>query len=1052
MAKVLVVDDEYGIRLTLREFLLDEGYDVDTAESFDEAVVHLKRQDYDVVVTDVILPRRNGLDLLRHLHDTTPEVQVIIITGEPTVELTVQAMRLGAFDFIAKPVSGKDLCDVVFEAAQKKSQYDQAEEMLRESESRYHMLFDAAADAIFIFDERGHVQEVNRTACEKLGFSRSELLAQTCQSLFSDLPEPLAEKAQAQGFVYETRIVRKNALPLPVELSIRQATYFGESGWMFLVRDISERRKTQEQLLRFSAAVHASTDAVLITDLSGTIMQVNDAAVRMFGGENEAELLGQDGMRFMVPDFHTTAKLDMEEILQTGRLRSLEYSVFRKDGSTIPVEASISIMNDAKGAVQGFAAILRDISERKRAEAALRRSEEKLAGTLACISDLVFGINHEACFVEFYQSSDHPELYVKPDFFLGRHVGEVLPSDIAERFLSALRNVEQRKDIFEFDYQLEVNGKPMWFSARCSTRKDEQDQPDGILAIVRNIHSYKQAEQSARQKTKELAFLTESAQAFMQVEPEQDLYALIGRQLRHLATCRVIVSEYKPETDSLVCRSLQGLGPATHKILSMLGGSPVGRSFPITDEEARKNMLCGRVLEVEGGIRALVFGQIPLSICNLITQALDIGKVYGVGFIHAGQLLGTAVMVLRRGEDLPLRTVEAFAGQAAIALHRERLQSRGIALENQLHQARKLESLGRLTSTVAHDFNNLLTGLIGNVALAQMELSPGHAAEDYLNEVHRAVDKAAELTGQLLGISRKRDIKTSALELSELIASNRNLLQRLLGEDIRLELDLSPNLPSLMADRGHLEQVLLNLAANARDALPEGGTVLLRTWRENLLPELFSQERAPDFPREVVKLSFEDDGPGMEESVRHLAFEAFFTTKQPGHGTGLGLATVAEVMRGLGGSVTIEAPETGGTRFVLTFPPVGSASVTPLEIPLPIPGGTETLLLLEQDEQVRRTLQNSLLSLGYRVLSSPDANGLRKLAIAAEQLPALLIADQLEQEQYQLLREHFPTLRFLFTSGNQDGVIVHAPYALVGTLCKPFSQKQLAVKIRDLLR
>ncbi len=1052
MAKVLVVDDEYGIRLTLREFLQDDGHQVDTAESFDEAIGFLRNNSYDVLVTDIILPRRNGLDLLRHIHDTNPEVQVIIITGEPTVELTVQAMRLGAFDFIAKPVSGNDLCEVVHEAALKKSQFDQAEEMLRESESRYHMLFDAAADAIFIFDLYGHVQEVNYTTNEITGFSRSELLACTWNDLFSNLPESLQEPPDDEGLVHETTLTRKKKPSLAIELNIRRVTYFGESGWIFIARDISKRRKTEEQLLRFSAAVHASTDAVVINDLEGVILQVNKAAVRMFGADHPDELRGKHGTEFLDPSILRTIRKTHLEQGSPETFQPTEYALLRKDGSQLAVEASISIMHDAEGAPQGYATILRDITERKQAEEALRRSEERLATTLSCLSDLVFGINHRGIFAEFHQPASHPDLYTEPEQFLNHHVGDVLPRSVAERFLSALRNVEQQKGIFEFNYELEVHGKTSWFSARCSPRLNEHGKKDGILAVVRNINAPKRAEIRAKQVSKELAFLVESAHAFMQHSPQQDLYTQIGRHLRRLISCRVIINEYCPETDSLVCRSIQGLGPATHKILAMMGGSPVGRAFPITDEQARKDILSGRVMEVPDGIRGLVFNQFPEFICNLISQALDIGKIYAIGFVHAEKLLGTCIIILQRNEEIPHQTVEAFAGQASIALNREFLANRGLALENQLHQARKLESLGRLTSSVAHDFNNVLTGLIGNVTLAKMELPADHPASEYLDQASEAVDKASELTSQLLGVSRKREIKRQSLELSELIASNRTLLQRLLGEDISLKLELASGLPSLTADRGHLEQVLLNLAANARDALPEGGQVKLRTWREERSIELFTGDSPWEAPQEFVKLSFEDNGPGMDDSIRHVAFEAFFSTKAPGKGTGLGLATVAEVMQSLGGEVSIETPEQGGTRFVLSFP-VGQHSSTSFKLSgRPIPGGTEMILVMEEDEQVRRTLQNSLISLGYQVIASTNPDELCSEVLKTEALPSLLIADQVTQEDYMLLREHFPMMRFLFTSGNQDGVVIHTPFDWVGSLNKPFNQQQLAVKIRDILR
>ena len=378
-------------------------------------------------------------------------------------------------------------------------------------------------------------------------------------------------------------------------------------------------------------------------------------------------------------------------------------------------------------------------------------------------------------------------------------------------------------------------------------------------------------------------------------------------------------------------------------------------------------------------------------------------------------------------------------------------------LEQQYQHAQKMEAIGQLAGGVAHDFNNLLTVIIGYCELLIADLPPGDRHGADITEIHKAGLKAAGLTRQLLAFSRKEIIEPTTLDLNVLIAEMRVMLGRLIREDVTIVLGLPPDLALVTADRGQVEQIVLNLAVNARDAMPKGGTLTIETANVNL-DENYAQTHRPVKPGAYVSLTVTDTGSGMTPEVQTRLFEPFFTTKGCGKGTGLGLASVQNVVARSGGSVTFRSEINRGTSFQVFFP---QAEVTATAVAAPRPAqtytGTETVLVVEDADGLRRLAMRLLTRQGYRVLGAANAEEALEVFEQHSSIDVLLTdvvmpgASGSEMARQLLLLR--PALKVVYMSGYTEDAIVHHGVTLPGIafLHKPFTADTLGRKIRSVL-
>ena len=380
-------------------------------------------------------------------------------------------------------------------------------------------------------------------------------------------------------------------------------------------------------------------------------------------------------------------------------------------------------------------------------------------------------------------------------------------------------------------------------------------------------------------------------------------------------------------------------------------------------------------------------------------------------------------------------------------------------LERQFRDAQRMEAVGRLAGGVAHDFNNLLTAIFGYADLLSEELPPDSPARGDLQDIQTAATRAATLTRQLLAFSRQQVLQPVVLNINDVIEKVEKMLRVLLGADVALEMHLAPDLGNIKADAGQLEQVIINLAVNARDAMPTGGKLTIETANVGLSDD-YAEAHRPVVPGEYVMLAVSDSGVGIDETVKTRLFEPFFTTKAAGKGAGLGLATVYGIVKQSGGYIWVYSEPAHGATFKIYLPYVG-ARVAEANKPAPTegtPGGTETILLVEDDELLRPLARALLVKLGYRVLDAANAGAALALARLHEGEIHLLVSDVVMPGQSGLqlaeqLAAERPQMKVLYMSGYTDEAIVRHGLLEPGKnfLQKPFTITMLARSVRTVL-
>ena len=407
--------------------------------------------------------------------------------------------------------------------------------------------------------------------------------------------------------------------------------------------------------------------------------------------------------------------------------------------------------------------------------------------------------------------------------------------------------------------------------------------------------------------------------------------------------------------------------------------------------------------------------------------------------------------------EISLSYVETTEGVFAIAFVNDISDRK--QLEDRLLQAQKMEAVGRLAGGVAHDFNNMLTVIAGYNRMILDDLSPLDPLRGCAEEVLKAADRAAALTHQLLAFSRRQVMRSCVMNVNTTVEHTEKMLRRLIGEDIELVLSLSADIGNIKADPNHIEQAIVNLALNARDAMPKGGRITVET-ANTYLDETYARTHLGVKPGEFVMVAVSDTGHGMDAETRRRLFEPFFTTKEKGKGTGLGLATVYGVVKQLGGDIWVYSEPGQGTTFKLYFPRVTETASLPPASPVEAnrAPSTETILVVEDEQAVRDLTVKILRKLGHTILAA--ANGAEAIEIATSYPGpiALLLTDVVmpnmsgRQVADHLLKLR-PDLKVLYLSGYTDNTVIHHGVLDHGVefLPKPFSREALARKIRDVL-
>jgi len=454
----------------------------------------------------------------------------------------------------------------------------------------------------------------------------------------------------------------------------------------------------------------------------------------------------------------------------------------------------------------------------------------------------------------------------------------------------------------------------------------------------------------------------------------------------------------------------------------------------------------------------------PFSELNILTSASLEQAMSDIRKVLAGETVSSVEYVFlardgstRFGEvnNTPLIHQGLVIGATAVA--RDITERR--RLEEQLHQSQKMEAIGRLAGGVAHDFNNLLTAITGYTDLLLLHLEPGTDTRSFALEIQRSLKQACALTGQLLAFSRKQMLQPEALNMNAVVGGMERMLGRLIGDNIELVTVLSPNLGTARADPAQIEQMILNLAINARDAMPEGGRLILETANVDLDAQ-YAQHHLDVKPGGYVMLAVRDTGCGMDEATLAQIFEPFFTTRHEQRSSGLGLSTVYGIVKQSGGHIAVESEPWKGTCFRVYLPRGEEApgQASSQEAPFPTLKGSETILLVEDDESVRNIVREVLQRNGYNVLEahnpgeailiSEQHTGLIHLMVTDVVMPRMSAPELSER-----LAPWHPEMKVLYMSGYVDSEIVRQGVLQTELpfLQKPFSPETLLRTVRQVL-
>ncbi|MBK7894817.1 MAG: PAS domain S-box protein [Anaerolineaceae bacterium] len=796
-------------------------------------------------------------------------------------------------------------------------------------------------------------------------------------------------------------VMRRDAEPLTQEVRLMLAR----------ICAITLRRARYEQQLqtsesKFRSYVEHAPVGIFVTDRNGRYLETNPAAARILG-YTQAEIQNLTLKDIVHPDFLEASLQYLKKVRQIGHA-SGEFCLCTKQRQKIYTLIEAAALNDEQ-----LIAFVQDITARKQAEENSKLKDEllHLTGEMGHIGG--WELNPETLegtwTDEIARIHDvDPTSPTNANFGLSFYEGEY-----RQKIEKAVQQLLE--DGTPYDLELIITsarGKKKWIRT-LGIPIWENGKIAKVRGIFQDISKSKAAEETLRQ----------------QIELQHQLSQIA-------ATVPGMICAYKRAPDGHTSM------PFTSAALAEIYGLPA--------EELAQDA-------------SPLFARIHPDDREKVQHAITVSaktmqpwhNEYRYQHPQKGELWLEGLSVPRQEADGSM----LWHGFIQDITERKKAEQEQALLEAQLRQVQKMDSIGRLAGGIAHDFNNLLTVIQMYTDLMDIQMAEADPLRPKLGQIKRASERATDLTRQLLAFSRKQIMSTVILDLNELITQLHKMLGRLIGEDITLTTALEPKLWSIQADPGQIEQVIMNLVVNARDAMPTGGMLTIET-QNVFLDESFltSQLKSPTGP--TVMLAISDTGNGMDEATRQRIFEPFFTTKEAGNGTGLGLATVHGIVRQSGGSIFVYSEPNQGTTFKIYLPASNKeAPQTAQHLSTTFDNsGTETILVVEDEEAVRNLVCSTLEGLGYAVMAAKDGYAALSLMRQRNEAVDLLLTDVVMpkmsgRELAEQLVEQYSNLKVLFMSGYMDDAVVRHGIltAQVAFLPKPFSGNLLANKVREVL-
>ena len=1001
--RVLHVEDRARDVALLTRHLSRAGYElvsrrVETPEAMGAA---LETEEWDIVLCDYSMPHFSALGALALLKETGLDIPFIIISGTVGEETAVEAMRAGAHDYLMKDKLARLAPTIERELAEAKNRRArrEAEEALRASEAELRAIFEAMSDAVLVIDAEGRFLKVPPTKPPNIYRPGVEWVGKTIHDLFP--------QEKADFFLAQVRRALAERRTLRVEYSLPIG---GREMWfdvsvspmatrsvMWIARDITERKQAEDDLRRQKEILQKIFDHIPVM-------------VSFFDADGRLTLVNREWERTVgwTPEEVREQNLDIfaECYPDPEERRKVRDFLATPNGHWADFYTKVSDgrMIETTWAVVRLSdgtsiSIGQDITERKQAEERLRHQLDFTAAITASMGEGVYALDEDGR-LTFMNPAAEAALGWTEAELLGRRVHEVIHFQHAD---GVPRPAHDCPLLGVLTSGQTCRGEDDVFTRRDGTLLPVSFTAAPILTGGRVIGTV-------------LAFrdITERRRA----EEERERLAAI----------------VESSDDAILSKDLDGRvtswNAGAERMYGYAAAEAVGRHVSFIVPPDRREELSGLMEQVARGERVRHLETIRIrKDGRRVEVSLSIAPMKDGG----GRVVGASTIA----RDLTERK----------------------RLEEQFRQAQKMEAVGRLAGGVAHDFNNLLTVINGYSDITIGRLSAEDPLRLHVEEVRKAGERAAGLTRQLLAFSRKQVLRPEVIDLNEVVRETEKMLRRLIGEDIVLRVALGPGLGSVKADPGQVEQVLMNLAVNARDAMPRGGRLTIGT--ENVhLDEEYAARHVSVAPGRYVMLAVSDTGAGMDEETRARIFEPFFTTKEQGKGTGLGLSTVYGIVKQSGGHIWVYSEAGRGTTFKIYLPRVdaGAREHRPAAESAEGLTGTETILLAEDDELVRNMTCIILSDYGYRVLAAENGAAAISIFESTEEPIHLLLTDVVMpgisgRELADRLTRLRPETKVLYMSGYTEDAIVHHGVLEEGVnfLQKPFTPDALARRVREIL-
>jgi PAS domain S-box-containing protein len=880
---------------------------------------------------------------------------------------------------------------------------------LRQSEERYRTLFSTLNEGVCIievlFDAHDRpvdyrFLEINPAFEAQTGLrnalgKRMRELAPKHEAYWFEIYGKVAVTGEPARFTNEAR-----ALHRWYDVSAYRVGGRDSHRVAILFSDITARKREAEEAARMVTVVRDSNDAITIQDFEGRITAWNHSAELMYG-YSEAEALEMNIERLTAPGKVAEQKDFVRRLVAGEAVTSLETQRVTKDGRILDVWMTVTKLVDKAGKPIGIASTERDITARKREEKNLRR----FATVVKDSNDAITIQDFDGRITAWNRGAELMYGYSEAEALTENIERLTVPDKVGEQ-KDFIRRMVAGEAITSFETQrVTKDGRVLAVWMTVTKLMDEAGNPIGLASTERDITARKQSEEALRESEGRYRMLFENA---------QDGIALADVESGILVDCN-------PALCRIAEREKAELVGQPQAILHSPRDVTDGQSSTFRQH---RTMEAGRTLESQ-----ILSKSGTLTPVDIRASRIRMG---GRAF-----LLGIFRDIIERKQA---------------AAEKEKLQG-------QLIQAQKMESIGRLAGGVAHDFNNMLMVIMGNAELCKMKLDAGNPLHKWLGEISKGAVHARTLTRQLLTFARKQIIAPEILNINAIVSDMLKILSRLIGEDIRVVWRPSAVLGLVNMDPSQIDQILTNLAVNARDAIKGTGTITIETANATFDPSYCDQYPGVT-PGNYVLLAFSDTGCGMDQETQTHIFEPFFTTKEVDKGTGLGLATVYGIVKQNNGYIDVYSEPGHGTQFKIYLPYALDQSVQPVteETPEEAVGGRETVLLVEDGEPVRAITHEFLASLGYTVLVADRPEKALRLA---EQHPGkihLLLTDVIMpgmngRDLSLRLAEIRPSIKSLFISGFTADVLTQRGILASGLnfLPKPFSRDKLARKVREVL-